>query len=133
MKKILYVIICILIIGFCSSCKQTEYVEVPVETIKTEYIVNKDSIFVHDSIWTLIEKQSDTVYINKYKEYTKYVYKTDTICKTDTIPKIVKVEKIIEVNKLRKWQKYLMYLGGGFLSLIISTIIFKIARWKSLF
>ena len=31
-----------------SSCKQTEYIEVPVETVKTEYIVKKDSVYLRD-------------------------------------------------------------------------------------
>lgn len=131
-KKLIYLILCISIILLCISCKNTEYVEVPVETIKTEYIVNKDSIYIHDSIWTLVEKQNDTVYIDRYKQYTKYVYKTDTISKTDTIPKIVTVTKVVEVNKLRKWQKILMWLGGGLIALFGGTIIFKLTKWKLL-
>lgn len=133
MKKILYIILSLLIIISCVCCKQTEYVQVPVETIRTEYITNRDSIYVHDSIWTLIEKTKDTVYIDRYKQFTKYVYQTDTILTTDTITKVVTVKETVEVNKLKKWQKILMTLGGGFILTICGTILFKLKKWKLLF
>jgi hypothetical protein len=42
-----------------SSCKTTEYVEVPVETIKTEYKVKKDSVYLHDSVSVYKETKGD--------------------------------------------------------------------------
>ena len=86
-----------------SGCKTVEYVKVPVETVRTEYKVQKDSIYLHDSINVYTETKGDTVYITKLKYKIKETFKTDTILKRDSIPVIVEVEKIVEVNKLHSW------------------------------
>lgn len=130
-KKIIYFAACLTIVLICcTGCKQTEYVEVPVETVRTEYVHKTDSFYQHDSIWTLIEKKGDTVFVDKYKEKFRYITKTDTINKTDTITKVLHVTKVVEVNKLKKWQKILMLLGGGFLVSLITIIIYKIKKWR---
>jgi hypothetical protein len=127
MKNLLIVIILFL----CVSCTSTKYVEVPIETIKTEY-VNKleyktDSIFVRDSIDKYIK--GDTVYIEKYK--TTYKYKdrvlTDTVVKTDSIQVPVYIENTKEVNKLKGYQYFLMY-SGITLFLLIACIIYRYIR-----
>lgn len=111
------------------SCHpQKQIIEVPVETIKTEYIHNTrvDSVYMRDSIdrWM----NGDTVFI--YKERTKYKYlnKTDTVIKTDTIPKIIKEEVIkeVEVNRLKWYQETLMWIGGVLTLLIAGYIIIKL-------
>jgi len=132
MKNILIIIVLGFILMF-SSCKQTEYIEVPVETIKTEYIVKKDSVYLRDSINVFTEVKGDTVYINKIKYQLKESVKTDTIMKTDSIPVIVEVKKYIEVNKLYTWQRLLMYLGGVGILMLIAFILSKIKIWKLLF
>ena len=116
-----------------SSCKTTEYVEVPVETIKTEYKVKKDSIYLHDSVSVYKETKGDTVYITKWKFKIRESFKTDTILKKDSIPVIVKVEKIVEVNKLNFWQKSLMWIGGVGLLVLLGIGINKFKIWKLLF
>lgn len=127
MKNLLIVIILFL----CVSCASTKYVEVPIETIKTEY-VNKvdyktDSIFIRDSIDRYIK--GDTVFIEKYK--TTYKYKdrvlTDTIVKTDSIQVPVYIEKTKEVNKIKGYQYFLMY-SGVTLFLLIAYIIYRYIR-----
>ena len=100
MKKLLLFIPLLLI-----ACTTTKYVQVPVETIKKEYITNTviDSIIEKDSIDRFIS--GDTLII--YKEHTKFKYinKIDTIIKQDTITKVVTVteEKVKEVNKIYWW------------------------------
>ena len=42
-----------------SGCKTTEYIKVPVETIRTEYKVQKDSIYLHDSINVYTETKGE--------------------------------------------------------------------------
>lgn len=131
-RSLFYFIVCLVIIALtCASCKTTtKIVEVPVEVIKTEYIHKTDSFIEHDSVWELIEKVPDTVKITKYKEKVRTVVRTDTVCRTDTIPKVIKVTEIVEVNKLKKWQKILMYLGGGFLVSILTILIYKLRKWR---
>lgn len=130
MYKFVLIILLVFSLAF-SSCKTTEYV--PVEKIKTEYIHNIDSIYLHDSINTYILQKGDTVYINKYKYKVKEVYKTDTICKTDTIPILKPVDRIVEVNRLYWWQKTLIYIGGVGLFTLLGFILNKIKIWKLVF
>lgn len=119
--KNLLIVLCVLLF---LSCNTTRTIEVPVETIKKEYIhdIKIDSVIIKDSIdrWY----RNDTIYI--YKERVSFKYKTrlDTVIKTDTIPKILYVEKEVKVNSIHWYQKLLMWVGS--LSLIL--LIFYIYR-----
>ena len=107
------------------SCTTTKIVEVPVETIKTEYIeqVKYDSIYSKDSIY--IMQKGDTIYNNKIQYLYKYKYLRDTINITDTIPKIVTVKDTQYINQLYTWQKILIVIGIGFiLYWIIKLVIY---------
>ena len=119
-----------------TSCRTVKYIDrtvvdsteiaVPITNTKIEYRDRflYDSIYVHDSIFTLIK--NDTVYIENIKYRYKYVSNIDTIVKNDTITNttIQEVEVIKEVNKLKWWQTALMALG--ILSLVY--IIIKIKK-----
>ena len=96
------------------SCTTTKIVEVPIETIKTEYIeqVKYDSIYSKDSIYII--QKGDTIYNNKVQYLYKYKYLRDTINITDTIPKIVTVKDTQYINQLYTWQKLLIVIGIGF-------------------
>ena len=125
MKK--YLIITIALIAVFSSC-QTQYI--PVETVKTEYRyvdrVQFDSIYKHDS--TMIYRDGDTVYLNKYKYLYKYLYlnRVDSFVKVDSVQVPYPVEK-----KLSKWQAMKMELGGWafggllFALIIVCWLVFK--------
>lgn len=129
MRNLIFLIVFTLIF---TGCKTTEYIKVPVETIKTEYKTQHDSIYLHDSINTITEIKGDTVYINKIKYQYKYSAYTDTVIKIDSIPVVVEIPKTIVVNKLYTWQRLLMYIGGvGILALLI-FIIYKFKIWKLL-
>ena len=107
------------------SCTTTKIVEVPVETIKTEYVeqVKYDSIYSKDSIY--IMQKGDTIYNNKVQYLYKYKYLRDTINITDTIPKIVTVTDTQYINQLYTWQKLLIVIGIGFiLYWIIKLVIY---------
>ena len=107
------------------SCTSTKTIEVPIETIKTEYIeqVKYDSIYSKDSIY--IMQKGDTIYNNKVQYLYKYKYLRDTINITDTIPKIVTVKDTQYINQLYTWQKLLIVIGIGFiLYWIIKLVIY---------
>ena len=134
----------ILVLITFTSCKTVKYIDrtvidstevsIPITNTKIEYRDRFicDSIYVHDSIFTLIK--NDTVYISKNKETNRLVNKTDTIIKTDTIKAPVEITKTVtktetcvnEVNKLYWWQKILMSIGGIVFVLIIIYIVLKI-------
>ena len=131
-----------------TSCRTVKYIDrtvvdsteiaVPITNTKIEYRDRflYDSIYVHDSIFTLIK--GDTVYISKNKETNRLVNKTDTIIKTDTIKIPVEITKTVtktetqvkEVNKLYWWQRLLICLG---LTVLIFGVISIIRKTKNLF
>lgn len=124
--KALLLIIPLLFVG----CKTIEYV--PVEKVKIEYRdrIEKDSIYINDSIY--IHEKGDTVYFEKW--HTKYIEKlrVDSILKVDSIPVPYEVEKIVKVEKsLSWWQKLRMNLGGLFIIALLGGGIYLFIRNKS--
>lgn len=133
MRKILIFLLCLLCI---TGCKVNEkIIEVPVEVpvIKTEYVVNNDSVYVHDSIWVYERVKDDTVFIEKYKEHIKYICETDTVIKNDTIsvPVEIKTTEYVEVEKKLNWFQQ-TFIGIGIISLLAGVfyIIFKYLKNK---
>lgn len=124
MKNLILLSLLLLIAG----CSHIKYVEVPVETVKTEYINKEktDSIFIHVTDSSVTIERGDTIILEKYRTVwkDKYIYTRDTVIQKDTIPKIQKVIEVQEVNKLKTWQVILMCLGG----LGIGYLIYKIVR-----
>lgn len=133
MKKLLLIFLL-----FCLGCSSPKYIEIPIETVRTEYIYRLDkdstskldSTYVHDSIY--IKEKGDTVF--QYKERTKYkieyqdkiINKVDTILKVDSIEKPIIIKEEVDVNKLHWWQKGLMYSGLALLIGIIFKLYIKI-------
>ena len=127
LKTLFFLLFLIIVI----SCKTTtKVVEIPVETIKTEYIeqIKYDSIYHKDSIY--IMQKGDTIYNNKVQYLYKYKYLRDTINITDTIPTIVTVKDTQYINQLYTWQKLLMVIG---VVLILYWIIRLVIYIKSKF
>ena len=112
-KLILKTLFLLLFLTTIISCTTTKIVEVPVETIKTEYVeqVKYDSIYSKDSIY--IMQKGDTIYNNKVQYLYKYKYLRDTINITDTVPKIVTIKDVQYINQLYTWQKILIVIGIG--------------------
>ena len=124
-RIILKTLFLLLLLTTIVSCTTTKIVEVPIETIKTEYIeqIKYDSIYSKDSIY--IMQKGDTIYNNKVQYLYKYKYLRDTINITDTIPKIVTVKDTQYINQLYTWQKLLIVIGIGFiLYWIIKLVIY---------
>ena len=112
-----------LFLFLCVSCSTTKLVEVevPVETVRTEYVNNiqYDSIHVRDSIDRFIK--GDTVFLYKYRDIYKYKYRTDTVVKVDSIqvPVRITTTKEVEVNKIKGYQYFLMYSGIAFILILL--------------
>ena len=124
-RLILKTLFLLLFLTTIISCTTTKIIEVPVETIKTEYIeqVKYDSIYSKDSIY--IMQKGDTIYNNKVQYLYKYKYLRDTINITDTIPKIITVKDTQYINQLYAWQKLFIVIGIGFiLYQIIKLVIY---------
>lgn len=118
------IIIIVVILLLFSSCKSIQYV--PVEKVVTEYKTNTvhDSVYLevlkHDSV--VIEKQGDTVFVNKwhtiYKDRWREIAQTDTFIKVDSVQVPYPVEK-----KLTKWQQVKMDAGGTAIGICFIVII----------
>ena len=125
-RIILKILFFLLFLTIVISCKTTtKVVEIPVETIKTEYIeqIKYDSIYHKDRIY--IMQKGETIYNNKVQYIYKYKYLRDTINVTDTIPTIVTVKDTQYINKLYTWQKLLITIGIGFvLYWIVRLVIY---------
>ena len=128
---ILGLIACALITLF-SSCTTTKYV--PVIEHHTDTLiqtkVQKDSVFMHDSVEVRIA--GDTVTIDRW--HTKYISKEvhDTIyqSKTDSVPAPYPVEVIKEVPaELTMWQRLKMKVGGA--AIILLLLAFAIWVWRT--
>lgn len=121
-KGIIFIIILIIL----TACTQTKYIEVPVETIKNNYIntVQKDTLIIRDSIDRWLK--GDTVLITKYKYVYKTQYVHDTIIKNDTITNTVYVDKIVTINELKDYQKFLIYTGLFSIVFIIFVLYKKL-------
>lgn len=124
MKHLLWFTMVLLFVG----CKSVKYVEVPMETVKTEYVYGSitDSVLIKDSVDRFIYR--DTVYIIKTHVERQRTNKIDTITRIDSIPQIVTVEKIVEVNKQSWWQKALTWIGGIILAILIIILIYRIVK-----
>lgn len=127
MKRFLFILLTLILLNSCKT--KYQYIEVPKETIKTEY-KNKlvhDSIFSIDSIY--IKEKGDTIYHYQTKLQYKYKYIRDTINNKDTIKittiKPVEVIKEVVTNKIKGYQKFFMWLGGVFMLFII----FKMTKY----
>ena len=128
---ILGLIACALITLF-SSCTTTKYV--PIIEHHTDTLiqtkVQKDSVFMHDSVEVRIA--GDAVTIDRW--HTKYISKEvhDTIyqSKTDSVPAPYPVEVIKEVPaELTMWQRLKMKVGGA--AIILLLIAFAIWVWRT--
>ena len=121
------VVMTIIALLFC-SCTTTQYV--PVIEHKTDTLmqtkVQKDSIWLHDSIH--VTEKGDTVRIEKW--HTKYVEKQvhDTLyqSKTDSIP--VPYEVVKEVPRKRTTIDWVLTITG--LLAIIAVIIWVVNKVK---
>lgn len=126
MKRLLYILVVLIILGGLSSCR-TQYI--PVETIKTEYrtrdSIRHDSIYQQDSVYVTVK--GDTVYEYKYKYLYKYQYinRTDTLMKIDSIQIPYPVEK-----QLSKWQSFKLDFGGVAMLVLIMIVIVKLKNLK---
>lgn len=118
-QKIIFTFFAVTLLVSCSPRYITK-TDVQTDTIyKTKY--QRDSVYLHDSVYTFIHAVGDTIYIDRYKSTIRYKerLKTDTLRQ---VKEIVKTEeKVVEVKKKNNWFSTFIYglLCGGFLLLIL--------------
>jgi hypothetical protein len=119
-----------MVIGVMTSCKSVEYVPVIEHHTDTliQMNVQRDSIYVHDSI--SVTQKGDTIRIDRW--HTKYVEKqvhdTTFVSKTDSIPQPYPVEVKVE-KQLTWWQNFKLHLGGIVIWCALLVGVILLARW----
>lgn len=128
------IVVMMLIALALTSCTTTKYVEIEKIRTDTTYITKheKDSIWLHDSVW--VEKVGDTIRIDRW--HTKYVEKqirdTTYVAKHDTIPQPYPVEKLVE-KKLSWFQQTEIWAGRVMLAILAGLVVYAILRIKKKF
>lgn len=139
----LSVVVLLAVAAALGSCTTTKYVEVPKVHTDTLYVskMQKDSIYLHDSIFVNQWQSGDTIYQTRDRWRTEWRDRlvTDTVLHmvTDTVPKPYPViqEKKVEAA-LTWWQRFRMMLGDiaiiivGFcgVGLVVKEIVLRSAR-----
>lgn len=116
------------------GCKTRERV-VMVETTRTDttYITKhqRDSIWLHDSIYVSEKQRGDTIFVESRKWLTKYVEKEvhDTVyqSKVDSVPVPYPVPQYIE-NELTWWQRTKMKAGVAFICILCGAALFGLYK-----
>lgn len=121
MKRFVFILMLAFIV---CGCRSTKVVEVDVPKIEKEYIVKSDTVRQIDSIYISNDRYivNDTVYVTKFQDRFKYVYKNrvDTLIKVDTIT-IVNTEQIKNLSDENEALKNVNYFYRkiGLMMLII--------------
>lgn len=131
MKRIAFLLLLTILVAGCKT--KTVVVTVPEVRTDTTYITKqqRDSIWLHDSIYVSEKQKDDTIFLYQEKWHTKYIEKlrTDTIYehKVDSVgvpyPVEVKVEK-----QLNWWQKTRMNVGTIALILLLCWGVWQAAK-----
>ena len=131
MKKLLLFSLVLLL----CACKTHEKI-VTVEKVTHDTLwhekMERDSIYLHDSIFVNQFAKGDTIFQVKDRWHTeyrdKYIHDTISIAKVDSVP--VPYEVQVEVEKvLSWWQKVLMALGGIFSVSVLTIVGLKIYKF----
>ena len=129
MRKFLFLILAGALLAGCRSVKVVTVEKVRVDTT---YITKqqRDSIWLHDSLYIHEYTKGDTVFLERTKWQTKYIERTrtDTVyqSRTDSIP--VPYEVIKEVPaKISMPKKILMTIG----LLTLMAVALVASRWVS--
>lgn len=130
----------LLLCALLGSCTTTKVVTVERVRTDTTYITQqqRDSIWLHDSIYIKEWLQGDTVYQLRDRWHTKYVEKlrVDTFLrmKTDSVPVPYPVEKRVEVEKpLTWWQSVRLSFANVMLIGLGIFIAIKVWQYRKKF
>lgn len=126
------ILLCVLFVLFLCSCKRVEYVTTEKVVYKTDTLrqtlVQRDSIYLHDSIAYKEFVKGDTVRIESEKWHTKYIdrwlHDTIYVSKVDSVrvPKPYPVVEVKEVPRKKKWWESALE-WVGFLFIFVGSIL----------
>lgn len=115
--SLLIMILATLLLWMCYGCTTTRYVPVIEHRTDTVQITKqqRDSIWLHDSIYMHEYQKGDTCYILRDRWHTKYIesvsHDTTYVSHTDTVPQPYPVEVEVE-KKLTWWQRFRLSMAN---------------------
>ena len=125
----------LLVVLLFASCTTKKYVTVPVPEYHTDTLWltthQRDSIYLHDSVFVRQYQRGDTIYSFEQHYNTAYrdrlLHDTAYISRRDTIgvPYPVQVEKKVE-KPLTKFQQFRLWIGNIFLAVLIICLLWWI-------
>ena len=135
--SLLIMILATLLLWMCYGCTTTRYVPVIEHRTDTVQITKqqRDSIWLHDSIYMHEYQKGDTTYILRDRWHTKYIesilHDTTYISKRDTIPCPYPVEVEVE-KKLTWWQRFRLSMANVILWVLLIWGIAWVVKlyWK---
>lgn len=125
MRILSLALISLLLLSSCSP-RVIERVDKQIDTVFQVHHL-RDSVYLHDSVYTFIHAAGDTIFVDRYKSTIRYKERL----KTDTLRQIKQVTKtdteIVEVKKKQnKFQIFIFgLLSGGLLLLILEICLLK--------
>lgn len=120
MKRVLFLMIVLALL--LAGCR-TKYVAVPEYRYRDSVQVRheRDSVFLHDSVYVSEMVTGDTVYLTRYRERTLYRDRlhTDTLrtARTDSICVPYPVERRVEVTP--QWAWYILLYAAAATILVV--------------
>lgn len=120
-EDILIFITCVLIAWMMVGCKVQDCIPETIvrDSIRMEYKLDSIYLYERDSIY--IHSKADTVWVEKWKTRYKDVMKIER----DTIYQENKVVEVNEVRYIPDWVKWLAWIGGG----AIALLLIRVALW----
>ena len=120
-EDILIFITCVLIAWMMVGCKVQDCIPETIvrDSIRMEYKLDSIYLYERDSIY--IHAKADTVWVEKWKTRYKDVLKIER----DTIYQENKVVEVNEVKYIPDWVKWLAWIGGG----SIALLLIRVALW----
>lgn len=133
-EGVLVIILALLVLWAFCSCTKTEYITVEKVRTDTTYITKhqRDSIWLHDSVFVKEWTAGDTVYRDRIQWNTKYVEKQvrDTIYqhRVDSVPQPYPYTIYVE-KKLSTLQVVLMTIGCLAIMALFVFVAVKLKRF----
>jgi len=126
MKRLPLLVFAIFLLASCATTTRVEYVDREIVRYETKEVHDTLREKTSDSVSQSIERINDTVYVTKYKEHIKYLYRNvyvgDTVYK-DSI-QTVYIEKTVEKTRIPKICWFAFILASA----IIATGIYKLIK-----
>ena len=133
MEAVVMFVVLLLLLLLFGGCKGVRYVSVP--DVRTDTVLitkqQRDSIWLHDSVYLHEYQKGDTVFLLRDRWHTKYVerVRTDTLRehRVDSIGVPVPVEVKVP-RELSWWQKLRLNAGGWAIGLLVVWLVWQ--GWK---